>query len=474
MEKPKTHRKRIPKDCYCFPVDAFPFQSQETRILNEKRPNKFRAFIGTSHKFVYNGFNGISMLPDEDPPLPDVLNDTLFSHSLFPDTGAEWELLFSIKAHESPEYVCPICLFKPVAPRITKCGHIYCADCIDKYLSLSEQATCPVCGKRIRETSLVRCELDQAENDMKDTIKFKKLMKNKRNCLCYDCNSKEEDKMIFIPFATQESSKFNRFMLANTEHINSVIKKELDEITEQIKIYNSEEFLDKDKVAALTNELEKLKNEKVPVTDEEPRFFLEEPPEEPVYIYQEESGKNIFLDKLSRDMLTEEYGSLKDAPNEIEVKVLSRKSIKVNEKFQKIHQSYKHIPLETDIEIIVADLSDFVSAEVVARHEEEITRKLEISESSEDRSLPSRSMSTSSFHSVDTPVIDDVLPQTQWSSFDTDFPSFSSLSNEQPHKKKKIGWGKVKIDVRSCPQTQKTSSSVPRSSSWDAALSHKK
>ncbi|KAK9896415.1 hypothetical protein P389DRAFT_189979 [Cystobasidium minutum MCA 4210] len=45
---------------------------------------------------------------------------------------------------------CPICLSEPVAPRMTKCGHIFCYPCVLHYLELSDQTgqkcrSCPIC-----------------------------------------------------------------------------------------------------------------------------------------------------------------------------------------------------------------------------------------------------------------------------------------------------------------------------------------
>ncbi|KAK4683693.1 hypothetical protein P7C73_g6539, partial [Tremellales sp. Uapishka_1] len=52
---------------------------------------------------------------------------------------------------------CPICLGKPVAGRMTKCGHIFCFPCILHYIQLSDipkSAKCPICGDTIHEGML--------------------------------------------------------------------------------------------------------------------------------------------------------------------------------------------------------------------------------------------------------------------------------------------------------------------------------
>ncbi|KAJ9119677.1 hypothetical protein QFC22_003387 [Naganishia vaughanmartiniae] len=52
---------------------------------------------------------------------------------------------------------CPICLGHPIAPRMTKCGHIFCFPCILHYFQLSDipkTAKCPICGDIIQERML--------------------------------------------------------------------------------------------------------------------------------------------------------------------------------------------------------------------------------------------------------------------------------------------------------------------------------
>lgn len=57
---------------------------------------------------------------------------------------------------EAPQ--CPICLFSPVAGKITKCGHVYCWACILHYLALSDKnwRKCPICFESIHINDLKR------------------------------------------------------------------------------------------------------------------------------------------------------------------------------------------------------------------------------------------------------------------------------------------------------------------------------
>ncbi|WVQ97938.1 hypothetical protein IAU59_005057 [Kwoniella sp. CBS 9459] len=53
--------------------------------------------------------------------------------------------------------MCPICLGKPIAGRMTKCGHIFCFPCILHYIQLSDipkSAKCPICGDTVQTNML--------------------------------------------------------------------------------------------------------------------------------------------------------------------------------------------------------------------------------------------------------------------------------------------------------------------------------
>lgn len=57
----------------------------------------------------------------------------------------------------SESMLCPICLGKPVAPRITRCGHVFCFPCAIHLFQLSDipkTSKCPICGDTIQERML--------------------------------------------------------------------------------------------------------------------------------------------------------------------------------------------------------------------------------------------------------------------------------------------------------------------------------
>ncbi|KAM4576937.1 E3 ubiquitin-protein ligase RNF10 [Odontesthes bonariensis] len=78
------------------------------------------------------------------------------AHFTDPDTLVNWDCVQQVRiySHEVPS--CPICLYPPVAARITRCGHIFCWPCMLHYLSLSDKSwsKCPICYEAVNTDDL--------------------------------------------------------------------------------------------------------------------------------------------------------------------------------------------------------------------------------------------------------------------------------------------------------------------------------
>ncbi|MCJ1384960.1 hypothetical protein MMC17_008078 [Xylographa soralifera] len=86
------------------------------------------------------------------------------------DIHLDWSLVLQILASaQSQTASCPICLSLPVAPRMAKCGHIFCLPCLIRYMHSTDDAAavpekkarwkkCPICWDSIylSETRPVR------------------------------------------------------------------------------------------------------------------------------------------------------------------------------------------------------------------------------------------------------------------------------------------------------------------------------
>ncbi|KAM9858356.1 E3 ubiquitin-protein ligase RNF10 [Aulostomus maculatus] len=86
-----------------------------------------------------------------------VMDDQNYkAHFTDPDTLVNWDCVQQVRiySHEVPS--CPICLYPPLAARITRCGHIFCWPCMLHYLSLSDKSwsKCPICYEAVHTADL--------------------------------------------------------------------------------------------------------------------------------------------------------------------------------------------------------------------------------------------------------------------------------------------------------------------------------
>lgn len=75
-----------------------------------------------------------------------------------PDTLVAWQYIEQIHVQTAEDPQCPICLFYPIAGKMTRCGHVYCWPCVLHYLALSDKTwrKCPICYEAIHVGDLKR------------------------------------------------------------------------------------------------------------------------------------------------------------------------------------------------------------------------------------------------------------------------------------------------------------------------------
>jgi len=67
------------------------------------------------------------------------------------DVHLDWNLVLQILASAQSQTIsCPICLSIPVAPRMAKCGHIFCLSCLIRYMHSVDDTKIPLPEKKAR------------------------------------------------------------------------------------------------------------------------------------------------------------------------------------------------------------------------------------------------------------------------------------------------------------------------------------
>lgn len=132
------------------PASSIPRRSRKTAntqgVWNKER------FINAQYRFVMNP-TGDYTVHFADPDIyfqwSDILQVIVPRSSPFTASAGD-------SSQGDGQATCPICLSPPTAPRMTKCGHIYCFPCILHYLSTSENkwARCPICFDSVNAKQL--------------------------------------------------------------------------------------------------------------------------------------------------------------------------------------------------------------------------------------------------------------------------------------------------------------------------------
>lgn len=160
-------------------------------------------------------------------------------HFTDPDTLVSWDLVEQVRisSHEVPS--CPICLYPPVAAKITRCGHIYCWACILHYLSLSEKdwSKCPICYSSIMKKDLKSVvATERPLYAVGDTITMQ-LMRREKGVLVAMPKSKWMKLDEPIHLGDEEHTLFSKLLLASRDQIlNQVIAQEKAALLEQFSI----------------------------------------------------------------------------------------------------------------------------------------------------------------------------------------------------------------------------------------------
>ncbi|KAM5194455.1 E3 ubiquitin-protein ligase RNF10 [Mantella aurantiaca] len=160
-------------------------------------------------------------------------------HFTDPDTLVSWDLVEQVRicSHEVPS--CPICLYPPVAAKITRCGHIFCWACILHYLSLSEKewSRCPICYSSVIKKDLKSVAATETRlYTVGDTITMQ-LMRREKGVLVAMPKSKWMKLDEPIHLGDEEHSLFSKLLLASREQIlKQVITEEKAALLEQYSV----------------------------------------------------------------------------------------------------------------------------------------------------------------------------------------------------------------------------------------------
>ena len=416
---PVDFAKSCPQDAYKFiGNDNYKFGIQNSRVANRKRISSLEDFTSGNFQFVYKNCSQLrkedelyrQKNPNSKPreTLLSDLNDVLFSHCFWADTGVEWNLLFAAIAHVQEEYCCPICLFQPCCPRLTKCGHIICADCLDQlfHQKTDKLPLCPICNEVLYKDDIVRCKCVYHPNKLTNSnITFAKVFKYISDNICF-CSHGELDT---LRTASDPLNRFTRFSIADSRFIDQMYKSELEQLEKQKEIYA--EYECPEKIVSIDKIIADVKKEmENKVVDDHIKFYIgkHKPNETKVCFYQSNDGQLVFLNEFCRRLLIEQFGSLENAPDIIETTV-------INSTIER-DRLFSHVPHGGECTTVFADLTHILSPEVLERNRLEIKANTPVIRKKKE---PKRVITADDFQKF---IPEEPEPEVKMSS-EADFPS---------------------------------------------------
>lgn len=167
-------------------------------------------------------------------------------YTVSPDLLVEWSSIEQIHLFGSTEEPqCPICLYHPVAAKMTRCGHVYCWPCILHYLALSEKKSwrkCPICFEAVHIGDLKSAVSKPHRNyTIDDYVTFELMCRNKNSLQTYKAKDVSsgmtaEGISTIFPYLTDETEKTlcSKLLLAKPQEIMSIIERERNELQCQL------------------------------------------------------------------------------------------------------------------------------------------------------------------------------------------------------------------------------------------------
>ncbi|KAH8297574.1 hypothetical protein KR054_003331 [Drosophila jambulina] len=333
-----------------------------------------------------------------------------------PDALIDWSYIEQINIQTTEELQCPICLYPPVAAKLTRCGHAYCWPCLLHYLSLSDKTwrKCPICYDAIHAGDLKSCTIEQQRDlQVGDTITFQLMRRHKGSMYIEKhgvAGAGGENAVERFPLlsAGEEAKRYSKFVIAKKADVAAIIERERVELLAESDVSCPEDVFIQQALVMLRERGEKLGLEKPdpreleleeveveqPCQDTEAKIDIERPDDASVssstscsssnnnstakyyYFYQSNDGQNIFLHPLNVKMLQACYGTLDLAPLLIEAQILQKEQHSMDEEHRRKFTCLGHLPLTCQFSVVEVELHPpIVSGGIIKLFKEDLLHR---------------------------------------------------------------------------------------------------
>ncbi|XP_035916182.1 RING finger protein 10 [Anopheles stephensi] len=336
-----------------------------------------------------------------------------------PDQLVDWGKVEQIHVLSSEEPQCPICLYPPVAAKMTKCGHVYCWPCILHYLALSDKTwrKCPICYEAIHLPDL-RSAVSKPFHafGMGEYVTLQLMRREKGTMKVVEVNDElnlglSRPTGVAIPHfdATVGNSILTKLLLTDTEQMLKIMEREQTELENQLVSDGAEapenmfvqqalDILGERRATLMATKaivfpipaektlVRGMSDDSVPaelqladsnaladdgaseassdfMIDEESNFTVGDIDIVPTaqsagqhyYFYQSLDGQPLFLHSINSRMLQAMYGSLDRSPHRITGRVVQKDSCSMDENLRRRLKYLEHLPVCTQFDVVELD-----------------------------------------------------------------------------------------------------------------------
>lgn len=319
------------------------------------------------------------------------------------DEHLNWEDVLQVLASaESQAASCPICLSEPVAPRMAKCGHIFCLPCLIRFMhtSVSDEPTpserkqrwrkCPICDDTIyiSDTRPVRFYAGQESPLPRpgDDVVLRLMMRYDKSTLALP---KEGGAEVLssgdeIPwhFAANVLD-YARIMRGTTDYMVQEYDHEIEELTQQEKedelMFNEDGEWTQKAIKAIEAAKDKVKDlGEVEVALAEASKTAgpnkSRQPDHDFYFYT--SPPHLYLSPLDIRILKTKYGAFSQFPSTLlpRVEHISTGNA-VDDVLRKRAKYLGHLPRGCLVSFLECDWTDIVPDEILEGFKDEIEKR---------------------------------------------------------------------------------------------------
>ncbi|KAL5594403.1 hypothetical protein BROUX41_001336 [Berkeleyomyces rouxiae] len=324
------------------------------------------------------------------------------------DVQVDWSHVFQVIASAmSQSSSCPVCLSEPVAPRMAKCGHIFCLPCAMRYmatLTVEEEEElkkkpnrqvrwrkCPICDDHIYMSDMRPVRFYSGQETALprpgDDVILRLMARTPKSTLALpkDSGAESPDAGNEIPwhFAANVLD-YARIMKGTIEYMEEQHDEEITALEEMEKtdelMYGEDGEWTQKAIYSIKQAKTKLQELIVPpgvdISCEASTSLSSKVPSDNTNFYFYSAPPHLYLSPLDIRILKTKYGSFSEFPSTLlpRVEHISTGHA-VDDALRKRAKYLNHLPQGCLISFLECDWTDIIPTEILAQFNDEICRR---------------------------------------------------------------------------------------------------